>query len=158
MPPTKNEHKEIETSELTVARAELVMANDEFEGREGGRRHEVALKRTRCRLIWAGRCMRMNRSGLAPQVTTSLRDSYAAVPGHGPVRPHLDSEVNHWRLSFWGRRRDESGEGHRTDIWCTSEREARLRFGEYRRIFESHTLIITRVELLSPSGEKITSV
>ena len=63
-----------------------------------------------------------------------------------------------WRLSFWARRRDEAGEGRSTDIWCTSEREARLRFGEYRRIFESHTLIITRVELLSPSGRKITSV
>jgi hypothetical protein len=43
-------------------------------------------------------------------------------------------------------------------MWCNSEREARQRFGEYRRILESHTLIITRVELLSPAGQKITAV
>jgi hypothetical protein len=76
----------------------------------------------------------------------------------GWVSPDQKNEIAQWKLSFWARGWDESGEGHRTDIWCNSEGEARQRFGEYRRILESHTLIITRVELLGPSGETITTV
>src|SRR5579864_2531993 len=68
----------------------------------------------------------------------------------GRVSPDRKNEIAQWKLSFWPRGWDESGEGHRTDIWCNSEGEARQRFGEYRRILESHTLVITRVELLGP--------
>ena len=67
-------------------------------------------------------------------------------------------ETAGWKLSFWSRARDSSGDGHRTDLWCNSEKEACQRFGEYKRILESHTLIITRVELVSPSRNEMRAV
>jgi hypothetical protein len=76
----------------------------------------------------------------------------------GRVSPDQKNEIAQWKLTFWARGCHESGEGHQTDIWCNSEGDARQRFGEYRRILESHTLVITRVELLGPSGETITTV
>jgi hypothetical protein len=76
----------------------------------------------------------------------------------GSVSPRQKTEIARSKLSVWARGRDELGEGQQTDIWCNSECEARQRFGEYRRILESHTLIISRVELLAPSGEKTTTV
>ena len=76
----------------------------------------------------------------------------------GSVSPRQNTEIAQWKLSFWARGRVESGEGQQTDIWCNSEGEARQRFGEYRRILESHTLIISRVELLAPSGESVSGI
>jgi hypothetical protein len=97
--------------------------------------------------------VRQTENGMRPlEVVTSKRLV------DGSVSPRQNTEIAQWKLSFWARGRVESGEGQQTDIWCNSEGEARQRFGEYRRILESHTLIITRVELLAPSGEKTTTV
>jgi len=66
--------------------------------------------------------------------------------------------IPQWKLSFWTRWDHESGTGHLIAIWCHSEEEARRCFGEYQGMLESHAQIITRVELLAPSGELITTV
>jgi|GraSoiStandDraft_60_1057301.scaffolds.fasta_scaffold378984_1 hypothetical protein len=57
-----------------------------------------------------------------------------------------------WRLRFWIRADHSLEDASRIELWCNSQREARHRFGEYRRTVESHTLTITEAELLSPSG------
>jgi hypothetical protein len=80
------------------------------------------------------------------------------LPEKRLVQPREKTQNAPWKLSFWTRGRDESGLGRRIEIWCKSEGEARQRYGEYRRILESHTLIVTTAELVGPSGETITDI
>ncbi len=87
--------------------------------------------------------------------TTRLHDA-GLVDGQSSLQRETDTAE--WKLSFWTRPEHDSGEGRRIEIWCKSEGEARQIFGDYRRILESHTLVITRVELLGPSGEAMGGI
>jgi hypothetical protein len=95
------------------------------------------------------------KNGLAQRSEVEL---WPAKPGAESQGTGFQTRIPQWKLSFWTRWEHESGMGRLIEVWCHSEDEARRCFGEYRRILESHTQIITKVELLAPSGEQITTV